>query len=29
MVNEKVKEFLISNNLGDRLTEHTETIDTV
>ena len=29
MVNEKVKEFLISNNLGDRLTEHAETIDTV
>jgi prolyl-tRNA editing enzyme YbaK/EbsC (Cys-tRNA(Pro) deacylase) len=29
MVNEKVKEFLISKNLGDRLTEHTETIDTV
>ncbi len=22
MVNEKVKEFLVSNNLGDRLTEH-------
>ena len=29
MVNEKVKEFLVSKNLGDRLTEHTETIDTV
>jgi prolyl-tRNA editing enzyme YbaK/EbsC (Cys-tRNA(Pro) deacylase) len=29
MVNEKVKEFLVSNNLGDRLTEHIETIDTV
>lgn len=29
MVNEKVKDFLIKNNLGDRLTEHTLTIDTV
>ena len=29
MVNEKVKEFLVSKDLGDRLTEHTETIDTV
>ena len=29
MVNEKVKEFLVSKNLGDRITEHTETIDTV
>ena len=29
MVNERVKEFLVSKNLGDRLTEHTETIDTV
>ncbi len=26
MVNEKVKEFLVSRNLGDRLTEHAETI---
>ena len=29
MVNEKVKEFLVSKNLGDRLTEHAKTIDTV
>ncbi|SKB93462.1 Cys-tRNA(Pro) deacylase, prolyl-tRNA editing enzyme YbaK/EbsC [Lachnospiraceae bacterium] len=29
MVNEKVKDFLISKNLGDRLSEHAETIDTV
>ena len=29
MINERVKEFLVSNNLGDRLTEHAETIDTV
>ena len=29
MVNEKVKDFLIKNNLGDRLTEHSLTIDTV
>jgi len=29
MINEKVKQYLIDNNLGDRLTEHTETIDTV
>ncbi len=27
--NEKVKNFLISKNLGDRLSEHAETIDTV
>ncbi len=27
MINERVKEFLVSNNLGDRLTEHAETID--
>lgn len=29
MVNETIKEYLISRNFGDRLTEHTETIDTV
>ncbi len=29
MINEKVKEFLVSKNLGDRLTEHANTIDTV
>ena len=29
MINEKVRHFLIENNLGDRLTEHAETIDTV
>lgn len=29
MINEKVKHFLIQKNLGDRLTEHNETIDTV
>ena len=29
MINERVKTFLIENNLGDRLTEHTQTIDTV
>lgn len=29
MINEKVRDFLVKNNLGDRLTEHTETIDTV
>ncbi|MBQ5431368.1 MAG: YbaK/EbsC family protein [Lachnospiraceae bacterium] len=29
MVNEKVKDFLISKNQGDRLSEHAETIDTV
>ena len=29
MVNERVKEFLVSNNLGDRLTVHSATIDTV
>lgn len=29
MVNEKVKEFLVSKNLGDRITEHAETLDTV
>lgn len=29
MINEKVKKFLASKNLGDRLTEHAETIDTV
>lgn len=26
MINEKVKKFLASKNLGDRLTEHAETI---
>ena len=29
MINEKVKNFLIKNKLGDRLTEYSETIDTV
>ncbi len=29
MINEKVKAFLEKNSLGDRLTEHEETIDTV
>lgn len=29
MINEKVKTFLDAKLLGDRLTEHTETIDTV
>ena len=29
MINEKVKEFLEDRNLGNRLTEHDETIDTV
>ena len=29
MVNEKVKSFLIKNNLGDRPTEHGLTTDTV
>ncbi len=29
MINEKVKEFLENRNLGNRLTEHDETIDTV
>ena len=29
MINEKVKAFLDEKSLGDRLTEHTETIDTV
>ncbi len=29
MINEKVKDFLTRNDLGDRLTEHEETIDTV
>ena len=29
MINEKVKSFLEANNLGERLTEHKETIDTV
>ena len=29
MINAKVKKFLDNNGLGDRLTEHSETIDTV
>ena len=29
MINEKVRKFLILNNLEDRLTEHNQTIDTV
>ena len=29
MINEKVRKYLIDNNLGDRLTEHVQTIDTV
>ncbi len=29
MINEKVKNYLEDNSLGDRLTIHTETIDTV
>ena len=29
MINVKVKEFLDNKGLGDRLTEHSETIDTV
>ena len=29
MINTKVKSFLEENGLGDRLTEHVETIDTV
>lgn len=29
MVNEKVKHFLVQKNLGDRLTVHEQTIDTV
>ena len=29
MINAKVKKYLDNNGLGDRLTEHSETIDTV